>query len=110
MIATPPSKIIVVLTSCPSELSAITLSENIIENSLAACVKVIPNETSIYLWEGNVVKESESLMVIKTLESKFDELEHFICENHDYDIPEIVALTAEKANLRYMKWVEKCLS
>ncbi|MEC8147216.1 MAG: divalent-cation tolerance protein CutA [Pseudomonadota bacterium] len=110
MIATPPSKIIVVFTSCPSELSAITLSENIIENSLAACVKVIPNETSVYLWEGEIVKESESLMVIKTLESKFEELEHYISENHDYDIPEIVALSVEKANPRYIKWVEKCLS
>ena len=49
-------------------------------------------------------------MVIKTLESKFEELEHYISENHDYDIPEIVALSVEKANPRYMKWVEKCLS
>ena len=46
--------------------------------------------TSVYSWEGKVQSDSEHLLLIKTLEEKFDELSAFIRERHSYDVPEII--------------------
>ncbi len=66
--------------------------------------------TSIYFWEGKVQTEAEHLLLIKTLDEKFDELSAFINANHSYDVPEIVAIDAEKVSVEYLKWMSDYLT
>lgn len=100
---------IVVLTTTPNIEEAETLAEKIVEAKLAACVQILPQIKSVYFWENAIQKESECLLLIKTLAEKFPELENFIQENHSYEIPEIVALEAEKASENYLGWLENSL-
>jgi len=58
---------LVVLTTCPAAEAAEALAEQIVEARLAACVQVLPQMTSIYVWEGEIQKEGEVLLLIKTL-------------------------------------------
>ena len=81
------------------------LAKKIIESKLAACVQILPQMTSVYFWEGKVQTEPEHQLLIKTLEEKFDELSEFIKSNHSYDVPEIVAIEAEKVSDDYVNWV-----
>ena len=76
-----------------------------VESRLAACVQILPQMTSVYIWEGKVQTEPEHLMLIKTLDEKFDDLQAFIIENHSYDVPEIVAIDAEKVSESYLSWL-----
>src|SRR4051794_18121194 len=85
---------LLVLTTCPALEAAEALAEQIVEARLAACVQVLPRMTSVYIWEGEVQRESEYLVLIKTLPEKWDELREFITSNHSYDVPEIVAISA----------------
>jgi len=78
---------LVVLTTTPNPDEAERLARTIVEDKLAACVQILPTMTSVYFWEGKIQTESEHLLVIKTLEKKFDALSKFLQENHSYDVP-----------------------
>ena len=100
---------IVVLTAVPNIKEAESLAQKIIEAKLAACVQVLPAMKSFYFWEGKIQKDAEHLLLIKTLEEKFDELETFIQANHSYDVPEIIAFSAEKVSESYLNWMNDYL-
>lgn len=97
---------LVVLTTTPNIEEAETLAGKIVEAKLAACVQVLPQMKSFYFWEGALQKDTEHLLLIKTLADEFSELEKFIKENHSYEIPEIVALSAEKISQNYLDWIK----
>ncbi|HEY0657665.1 MAG TPA: divalent-cation tolerance protein CutA [Pyrinomonadaceae bacterium] len=100
---------LVVLTTTPNEAEAETLAEKIIAEKLAVCVQVLPPMKSFYFWEGEVEIENEHLLLIKTLPERYDALEGFIQANHSYDVPEIVALAAEKVSAKYLSWMKNYL-
>ena len=100
---------LIVMTTVQSLNDAGTLAEAIVESKLAACVQILPPMTSVYVWEGKVNRESEHLLLIKTLEEKYDELAALITETHSYDVPEIVAINAEKVSSPYLKWMSSVL-
>ena len=84
-------------------------ADRIDEAKLAACVQILPRMRSVYYWEGEINNEAEHLLLIKTLDEKFAELETFIIANHSYDVPEIVAISAEKVSEGYLLWVAEYL-
>jgi len=100
---------LIVLITVASASEAESLAEKIVSTKLAACTQIVPQMTSFYFWEGKIRKEFEHLLLIKTLPEKFEELESFILENHSYDVPEIVALSAEKVSESYLEWMKNYL-
>jgi len=103
------SDAIVVLTTAPNTEEAENLAGKIIEAKLAACVQVLPPMKSFYFWENQIQADTEHLLLIKTLAEKFDKLEKFIQTNHTYDVPEIVALEAERVSESYLVWMKDFL-
>ena len=100
---------LIVLTTTPNEKDAESLARKIVEARLAACVQVLPQMKSLYFWENAVQTDSEYLLLIKTVPEKYDELERFIESNHSYDVPEIVAIRAEKVSENYSSWLKEYL-
>jgi periplasmic divalent cation tolerance protein len=101
---------LVVLTTVPGSAEGEALAERIVAERLAACVQILPPMTSVYFWEDAVRKENEHLLLIKTLEEKFAELEAFVRANHSYDVPEIVAIASEYVSEPYREWLNGYLS
>ncbi|MGI8787563.1 MAG: divalent-cation tolerance protein CutA [Pyrinomonadaceae bacterium] len=104
------SKAIVVLTTVPNAEEAETLARKIVEAKLAVCVQILPAMKSIYVWENEIRTDAENLLLIKTLREKYVELEKFIQINHSYDVPEIVALSAEDVSENYLGWLRNYLA
>lgn len=100
---------LIVLTTVSESREAETLARKIVEAKLAACVQILPPIISVYSWKDEIEKDSEILLLIKTLPEKYDELEKFISENHPYEIPEIVAISAEKVSENYLDWMKDYL-
>ncbi len=96
---------LIVLTTVPNPEEGEILAEKIVHAKLAACVQILPQMTSVYVWEGKVKRENEHLLLIKTLEEKYAELEKFLYANHSYDTPEIIAVSTEKISKSYLDWV-----
>ena len=100
---------IIVLTATPDAQEAETLAQKIVEARLAACVQVLPQMTSVYFWEDEIQKDSEHLLLIKTLPEKFEQLKSFIQINHSYEVPEIIALATENVSESYLNWMKNYL-
>jgi periplasmic divalent cation tolerance protein len=101
---------LIVLTTTPNAEEAEILAKKIIEAKLAACVQILPAMKSFYFWQDAVQIDAENLLLIKTLPQKYDALEKFIRANHNYEVPEIVAVSADKVSADYLNWMEKYLA
>ncbi len=94
----------VVLTTCPDESTAARIARELVESRLAACVTRQPVH-STYTWQGRINDEPEVLLIIKTLASRFAELEKRLQSLHPYDVPEIIALPVAAGSAAYLAWL-----
>lgn len=90
--------------------NATMIARNIISEKLAACCSIVPNVTSLYYWEEKLTESNEYLMIIKTTTDKINELENRIQQLHEYEVPEIIAISASSVSQNYIQWVEKLLN
>ena len=66
----------VIYCTVPNEFNANLIATTLVEDNLAACVNILPSVTSVYKWEGIVQNDNELLLIIKTQEDKFSEIEN----------------------------------
>lgn len=100
---------LIILTTTSNTDEAESLAKGLVESRLAACVQILPKMMSVYAWEGKIEKESEHLLLIKTLPEKYEAVEKYILDHHSYDTPEIVAIDAERVSSGYLKWLTEDL-
>jgi periplasmic divalent cation tolerance protein len=98
--------VIAVLTNLPDSESAFNLARELVHLRLAACVNVLAPATSFYRWEGREEQADEIPVLIKTVDSRYVELEAAIRKMHPYSLPEIVAWPIERGLAEYLRWVE----
>ncbi|BAF26394.1 Os10g0378300, partial [Oryza sativa Japonica Group] len=97
---------IVVYVTVPNKEAGKRLAGSIISEKLAACVNIVPGIESVYWWEGKVQTDAEELLIIKTRESLLDALTEHVKANHEYDVPEVIALPIKGGNLKYLEWLK----
>ncbi|HEY9669648.1 MAG TPA: divalent-cation tolerance protein CutA, partial [Coleofasciculaceae cyanobacterium] len=98
----------VVLVTASSQAEGEAIANALVEAQLAACVTLIPVH-SIYTWQGQVMKEQEWQMVIKTKLAQFPLLEQKIRELHSYEVPEIIALPIVAGSAPYLQWISESI-
>jgi len=98
---------LVVYSTLPSIESAEKISKSIIENKLAACINIITGVKSIYYWENDVLQDNEVLLIIKTKEDLYNQLEDFLKTIHPYELPEIIALPIVRGYNKYLEWINE---
>jgi periplasmic divalent cation tolerance protein len=86
------NEFLVLLSTCPDAATAERLGRTLVEESLAACVNVLPGLRSIYRWNDAVQCDEEALMIIKTTSIRFA-------------VPEVVALPVADGHHAYLEWV-----
>ncbi|HEU5460196.1 MAG TPA: divalent-cation tolerance protein CutA [Pyrinomonadaceae bacterium] len=96
--------IVVFMTAANGEEAA-RLADMLVGANLAACVQILPGIESVYRWQGKVERQSEVLLLAKTKNSKFDELEREVRALHSYDTPEIIAVPVTAGSAPYLAWL-----
>ena len=96
----------VVYVTAPDDIIAKKIAKGLVSEKLAACVNIIPNVCSIYEWEGNIIEDTEVLMMIKTKSCKVEDLTKYVTENHPYDLPEVISLPIENGSSKYINWIK----
>ena len=96
--------IVVFITAANGEEAA-RLAEMLVGAHLAACVQILPEMESVYRWQGKIERQSEILLLAKTTQGKFAELEREVRALHSYDTPEIVAVPVSEVSSPYLKWL-----
>jgi len=96
---------IVVLMTAASAEEATRIAELLVNQKLAACVQILPDLQSVYVWKGEVQREKEVLLLAKTMRANFAELEREVRAIHSYETPEIIALPIVEGSEPYLKWL-----
>jgi periplasmic divalent cation tolerance protein len=94
----------VVLTTTGSRQEAEKLAAQLVQSKLAACVQVTAI-TSYYMWKGQPRDDAEFLLLIKTVDRRFEELQAAIRAIHSYEVPEIVQIPVQRGLEEYLDWV-----
>jgi periplasmic divalent cation tolerance protein len=105
MSETLESPVIVVLTTAPSQEVADTIAETLVEERLVACANLVPGVTSVFRWKGQVFRDSEILVVLKTTTAQLGPLRRRLVELHPYELPEMLALDVRGGHGPYLEWV-----
>ncbi|WP_458188973.1 divalent-cation tolerance protein CutA [Haladaptatus sp. NG-WS-4] len=86
--------------------AADTLAELLVETRLAACVNRFPC-TSVYRWEGDVVRDEEVVLLAKTTDERWDELVARVETEHPYEVPCIERFDETTALESFDAWLRE---
>ena len=100
--------LLLVMVTFPDNDSAKSMIEKVLEQRLAACILDMEVNSS-YIWENQNQQEREVLVLFKTNQNNFEQLEQYISTNHPYDVPAILKIDAS-ANQDYQKWIDSIIS
>jgi periplasmic divalent cation tolerance protein len=103
------SEALLVLTTVARVEDAESIARELVERRLAACVNILPPVTSVYRWRGEVTRESEHLLLIKTQADRFETLRERLVEIHPYETPEVIALPVAAGHPAYLQWIAESL-
>ena len=101
---------IIILTTVSSKKEAELIGSKLIDKELAACVNIIPNIKSIYRWEGKINKDSEYLLIIKTVKRAEEDVFENIRKLHSYDTPEMISIPITGGEKSYLNWLSKSVA
>jgi periplasmic divalent cation tolerance protein len=97
----------VIATTVGTEEQANLLAEEIVSRRHAACVNIVPIHRSVYRWQGKICDDSEFLLIIKTVDTEYANVEATIQELHQYDLPEILAFNVSKGETNFLRWISE---
>ncbi len=101
----PERGIFGVYLTFPDAATAERIAEVLVERRLAACVNVFAPVTSVYRWEGRVVREGEVVAWAKTTPDRLGALVADVEALHPYEVPCVVAYPAVGGAAAYLDWV-----
>ena len=93
------------VTTAPDTVTAERIAASLLEERLIACANLLPGATSVYRWEGEVRREAEVLVLMKTRAALVAPLGERLKALHPYTVPELVALPIGAALPAYAAWV-----
>lgn len=99
-----------VQTTFATPEDAARIARVLINERLAACAQILPEITSVYIWEDELKRETEAMLLLKTAEGSWAALRDRLAQLHPYDTPEIIALPISHASFEYSSWVRDCCS
>lgn len=103
----PHKNTIVVFMTTKNAFEAKKIAGVLVKSKLAACINIVEKISSIYSWQGKIVKGIEALCIIKTTKKRFKSLKNKIESLHSYTVPEIIGLPIEVGSKKYLNWLVK---
>ena len=97
--------VMVCFSTMPDLATAEKIARALVEESLVACVNLVPRVRSIYRWNGAVCDEEEVLLIIKTTHARREDLRARLLELHPYEVPELICAEVLFGHEPYLDWV-----
>ncbi len=79
----------------------------LVEQKLAACCTLLPSGLSVYRWRGGVQRDSETVLLVKTVAARADAARALILALHPYELPCVAAwpISASESHAPYLAWI-----
>ena len=101
----PMYKPVIITTTVATLEQADKIAAVLLEKKLAACVQ-FENIISCYKWQGQVCREEEIRLVIKSARCNYNAVEKVIVQNHDYDCPQVLMQSVSRGFVPYLRWAK----
>lgn len=88
-----------------SETEAETIGRQLVESRLVACVNIIDNMRSFYIWKDEVQDDREIILIAKTVRERVQAVTEKVKSLHSYECPCIVSIPIEDGNPDFLKWI-----
>lgn len=98
---------LLITTTFESRADAEKIAAALLAKRLIACAQIVGPVGSSYWWQKEIVSAEEYLLVMKSDESLYHDLEQAIRDGHPYETPEIVATVIAHVSEDYKRWMEK---
>lgn len=95
---------LVIILSTASESEAPAIAQALVMQHLAACINILP-VTSVYRWQGDLCRDREHLLIIKTVKRNVETVLLEIRKLHSYELPEMVVIPVTGGYPPYLEWV-----
>ncbi|MCD0450401.1 divalent-cation tolerance protein CutA [Actinocorallia sp. API 0066] len=87
-----------------SRAEAQSIVDAVVERWMAAGAQISGPISSTYWWQGEIHRNEEFLILMKTTRERLDDLVEVVRAMHSYDTPEIVAVPIEGGLADYLNW------
>ena len=104
----PAFQPVIVTTTAPPRAEAEKIGGLLLEKHLAACVQY-ETITSQYLWNGEICRDDETRITIKTSRHCYREIQKIIIANHSYECPQILMQNVSRGYAPYLRWLKQSL-
>lgn len=94
-----------ILSTVPNQKTGAKIAKALVRDKFCACVNVIPKLSSFYWWKGKIESSNETLLLIKTTQSKVAALIRALKKIHPYETPEIISLEIKEGWKGYLDWI-----
>jgi periplasmic divalent cation tolerance protein len=98
-------KINLIYITAKDKAEARKIGSELIESKLAACVNIIDNMNSMYVWQGKIQDDKEAILIAKTTEARVPLLIEKVKTLHSYDCPCIVSIPVSGGNREFLDWI-----
>lgn len=100
---------ILIYIPCTNPKEARKIGTYLLKHRLCACINIIPSMSSICFWPPKTEKleeANEAILIVKTLDNKFTNIEKEVKTIHSSDTPCIIAIPVLHASKKYYEWVQ----
>jgi len=98
-------KVNLVYITAKDKAEARKIGSELVESKLAACVNIIDNMNSMYVWEGKIQDDKEVILIAKTTEARVPQLIEKVKTVHSYDCPCVVSIPISGGNREFLDWI-----
>lgn len=95
---------ILVSVSLPHLELSQEIAVQLFDKKLIACAQ-FSSIQSMYPWQGKLERSQEVIMQLKTIQSKWPELQELLKKLHPYEVPEIIATPILEIQPDYLDWM-----
>ena len=96
--------------TAPDVERAAAMAHALVGEGLCACVNIVTEVRSVYVYQGKICDEPEVLCVVKTRPELFDRLQARVRELHPYEVPEVLAFAVDEGSPAYLEWLRASTS
>ncbi|MFA5958116.1 divalent-cation tolerance protein CutA [Hyphomicrobium sp.] len=101
----PANGVVMIYATFPDRAAALALGRDLVEQSLAGCVNVLPAMTSVYVWKGATETAEEAVMIVKLAAEGVERAVAHIIAHHPYETPAVLVVPVVGGSVDYLSWV-----
>ncbi len=92
-----------------SEEEANKIAATLVEEQLVACANILGASTAIYRWKEKLTKETEFILVLKTVARLVQKSVQRIDELHSYECPAVIVIDIQDGNKEFLNWINNAV-